>query len=93
MSARLSLAVALVAFGIGCGAKPSAQATFEKVSSDADRRAAMAQKACPVTDARLYSMGAPIKVSSGERHFFICCASCEEDAAADFDSYFAKVNE
>jgi hypothetical protein len=89
MSARLLL-LALV-LSLGCGGADAPTPTFASISTDADRKAAMAQKVCPVTDERLFSMGTPIKASAGGRSFFLCCANCEDDAAADFDEYFAKV--
>jgi hypothetical protein len=89
--ALLVLAVALAAFELGCSAKSDVpKATFESKLTDVDRKAAMAQKVCPVTEERLFSMGTPIKVTAEGRQFFICCASCEDDAASDFDAYFAK---
>ena len=45
-----------------------------------------------MTESQLFSMGPPIKASSGDRHFCICCAHCEDDVAGDFEGYFAKVN-
>ncbi len=60
--------------------------------SDADRQCAVAQQVCPVTGEPLGSMGKPIKVVDGERELFVCCAGCEEEAKANFDAMFAKVN-
>jgi hypothetical protein len=93
MSARplVLLTVALGVLQPGCGAKSDVSTvTFETELSDVDRKAAMAQQICPVTEKRLFSMGTPIKVTSEGRHFFICCASCESDAEAGFAKYFAK---
>jgi len=91
---RTSLFLALTiasAWFIGCGAKSDLpQAKFETKLTDVDRKAALAQKICPVSDERLWSMGPPIKVMVDGRRFFICCASCESEAEQDFDTYFAK---
>jgi len=92
-SSLFALAVASASFGVGCGATselPPPEAKFETKLTDADRKAALAQKICPVSDERLWSMGSPIKVTVEGRHFFICCASCESDAEENFDEYFAK---
>jgi predicted small lipoprotein YifL len=61
--------------------------------SDADRQTAMAQGVCPVTGEALGSMGRPIKVTQGDRHLFVCCAGCEEEAKEKFDEFYAQLNE
>ena len=61
--------------------------------TDADRQTAMAQRVCPVTGEALGSMGKPIKVTQGDRHLFVCCAGCEEEAKNKFDEFYAQVNE
>jgi hypothetical protein len=38
-------------------------------------------------------MGKPIKVTQGDRHLFVCCAGCEEEAKNKFDEFYAQVNE
>ncbi|MHB1033396.1 MAG: hypothetical protein ACYC35_03295 [Pirellulales bacterium] len=42
----------------------------------ADREGLAQQQTCPVTGARLGSMGDPIKVLVGDRPLYLCCAGC-----------------
>ena len=44
----------------------------------ADREGLAAQQVCPITGARLGSMGEPIKVLVGDRPLYLCCADCIE---------------
>ncbi len=44
----------------------------------ADREGIVRQRVCPVTGARLGSMGNPIKVLVGDRPMYLCCARCIE---------------
>jgi hypothetical protein len=91
-TSSLAAFTVVIAFGVGCGAKSTpSKATFESKLTDVDRKAALAQKFCPVSDKRLFSMGPPIKVTVEGRGFFICCASCEGEAEENFDAYFAEV--
>ncbi len=60
--------------------------------SDADRSGALAQKACPVTDKQLGSMGKPPKVTVDGREVFLCCAGCEEEIKSKPEEYLAKLN-
>lgn len=53
-------------------------AEVKKLSAE-DQKLAMEQKVCPVSGHNLGSMDAPIKKVIGDRTFFICCASCEDD--------------
>jgi YHS domain-containing protein len=50
------------------------------------------QQTCPVTGLALGSMGAPIKVTAGDRTAYLCCAGCEEAFHANPDAYFAKLD-
>jgi len=50
------------------------------------------QKVCPVTDRKLGSMGAPIKVMVKDRAVFICCAGCKKALLADPDKYLKKLD-
>lgn len=50
------------------------------------------QRICPVTGLALGSMGAPIKVTAGDRTAYLCCAGCEEAFHANPDAYFAKLD-
>jgi YHS domain-containing protein len=51
------------------------------------------QKICPVTDAPLGSMGAPVKVVVKGRTVFLCCAGCKKKLLADPDKYIKKIDE
>jgi hypothetical protein len=44
----------------------------------ADREGLAQQQTCPVTGARLGSMGEPVKVLVGDRPLYLCCAGCTE---------------
>ena len=56
----------------------------------ADREGFLAQQTCPVTGARLGSMGAPVKVLVGERPLYLCCAGCIENVKESSDQRSAK---
>lgn len=56
-----------------------------------DRRLAVAQKVCPVSDQPLGSMGTPIKVTVDGKSLFICCEGCEQDARENIDAHLAKL--
>ncbi|RIK72256.1 MAG: hypothetical protein DCC67_19515 [Planctomycetota bacterium] len=56
-----------------------------------DRAQAAAQKICPVSEQPLGSMGTPIKVTVGDKSFFICCDGCREDAEKNFAQHSAKL--
>jgi hypothetical protein len=77
----------------------SAEASSEKIEtamsklSAEDRLAAVAQRVCPVTGELLGFMGKPIKISQGDRHLFVCCAGCEEEAQTKFDEFYAQLNQ
>lgn len=59
--------------------------------SSADRSLAERQRACPVTDMPLGSMGTPIKVSVSGRPVFICCEGCRDRLLAEPVKYLAKL--
>ena len=97
MPAQLSSIVALlaaVALALGCGKADAVKrdVSFVTKLTDADRKAAVAQKLCPVTEERLGSMGVPIKVVADDQSFFICCESCKSDAMDRFDELYAKAH-
>ena len=58
--------------------------------SATDRKAAEAQKMCPVSNQALGSMGTPIKVVVGDRQLFVCCAGCVDKARENFDDYHSQ---
>ena len=64
-----------------------------KELDEADRKAAEKQKTCPVSGAKLGSMGKPYKVTVKDRTFFLCCKDCLEDLNANPDKYLKKLKE
>jgi hypothetical protein len=58
-----------------------------------DRKLAEEQKYCPVSEERLGSMGAPVKIMVKDQAVFLCCKGCEKKALADPDKTLAKVKE
>jgi hypothetical protein len=50
------------------------------------------QKVCPVTGAKLGSMGKPIRASANGRTIFLCCAGCEDKLAARPDYYSRRLS-
>jgi multidrug efflux pump subunit AcrA (membrane-fusion protein) len=60
----------------------------------ADRKAAEAQRLCPVQGEVLGSMGVPIKVDlGGGRSVFVCCKGCVAKAQKDADGVLKKADE
>jgi Cu(I)/Ag(I) efflux system membrane fusion protein len=58
-----------------------------------DRKVAEAQKACPITRARLGSMGVPVKVVLDGKPVFLCCGGCVDEAKADTQKTLARLAE
>jgi fructose-specific component phosphotransferase system IIB-like protein len=59
----------------------------------ADREAAEAQRFCAVmSEHRLGSMGAPVKVVISGKPVFLCCEGCREKALADPEGTLAKAD-
>jgi membrane fusion protein, copper/silver efflux system len=58
------------------------QANLDKLSPQ-DRALAMQQRICPITGARLGSMGKPHKMQIGDRTLLLCCQGCEGQVKAD----------
>ena len=56
-----------------------------------DAKLAKAQGVCPVSDEKLGSMGAPIKVMVKEKPVFICCPSCKKMLEREPERYLAKL--
>ena len=61
--------------------------------TEADRVGLEQQKVCPVTKARLGSMGTPIKVLVGEQPLYLCCRGCVSKVEANPAQYLAHVAE
>jgi Cu(I)/Ag(I) efflux system membrane fusion protein len=49
------------------------------------------QKVCPVTKAKLGSMGDPIPVQLASRKVWVCCAGCPDKLKAEPDKYLARL--
>jgi YHS domain-containing protein len=62
-------------------------------AKETDKDLIAKQKTCPVTDAPLGSMGAPVKVTVKGRTVFLCCAGCKKKLFADPDKYLKKLDE
>ena len=59
-----------------------------------DRKAAAAQKWCPVLGTRLGTMGIPIKVDlGGGRAAFVCCKGCVKEAGEDPAKTLQRIEE
>jgi YHS domain-containing protein len=58
------------------------QTNLDKLSPE-DRELAARQKICPITEARLGSMGKPYKMDVNGRPLFLCCKGCEGKVKAD----------
>jgi RND family efflux transporter MFP subunit len=102
---RLNPALGSVYIG-GSGAKPTSAvrpttpddvavtvaAALAKLSPE-DRKAAEAQRRCPILGDPLGSMGPPIKADLGEGRFvFVCCKTCVPKAKADVEGVMRKVD-
>jgi len=66
-------------------------AALDQLSPE-DRKLALAQKICPVTDAKLGSMGTPYKVTLGNRAVFLCCKGCEGAVKKDPNGILRKLD-
>ncbi len=56
-----------------------------------DREAAVAQRVCPITGAKLGSMGVPYKMTISGRRLFLCCKGCEAAVNKDPEAAFQKI--
>lgn len=50
------------------------------------------QNICPVTGAKLGSMGKPIRATVGNQTLFLCCASCPDKLQREPQKYLARLN-
>jgi hypothetical protein len=70
---------------------------INKLPDPEDRKAALAQKVCPVSwepgsaEGRLGDMGMPIKKVINGKTIFICCKGCTEDIEKKTDEMLAKL--
>jgi len=58
---------------------------------EADRKRALAQRICPVTDAALGSMGVPVKITLRGQTVFLCCKGCLGKAKRSPDEMLRKL--
>jgi Cu(I)/Ag(I) efflux system membrane fusion protein len=65
-------------------------ANLNKLSAE-DREAAVAQRVCPITGAKLGSMGVPPKMTIGSRTLFLCCKGCEAAVKSDPEAALEKI--
>lgn len=72
--------------------QPAANAALASLPQEDQAMAAAQKFVCPVSGGPLGEMGPPVKVTVGDRSLLLCCVHCEEDAAANFDKYFAKAH-
>ena len=56
-----------------------------------DAAAIAQQRICPVTGAKLGSMGKPVRADASGRVAFLCCAGCEDKFSARPDYYLARL--
>lgn len=59
---------------------------------EVDRKAAIAQATCPITDEPLGSMGVPIKVLLEGKPVYLCCKGCVKPANAEAKHVLQKVD-
>ena len=76
--------------GVDPSEEEQIQASLAKLNAD-DRKAAEEQRLCPVTDARLGIMGAPVKVTVNDQDVWICCAGCKTELEEHPDQYLGKL--
>jgi len=72
------------------GGDASITAAFKELSV-ADQALAKAQEICPVSEEPLGSMGAPIKMTHGDKTVFLCCGGCRKKFEKDPETYIAKL--
>ena len=59
--------------------------------TETQRVAALKQAVCPVTGAKLGSMGQPPMITVNEQEVFLCCAGCEQELRKDPEKYLTKM--
>jgi hypothetical protein len=58
---------------------------------EADRKLALAQRICPVSDEALGSMGVPVKITLRGQPVFLCCEGCMGSAKRSPDEMLKKI--
>jgi Cu(I)/Ag(I) efflux system membrane fusion protein len=62
-----------------------------ELPDEADRKLAIAQQICPVTEAALGSMGVPVKITLRGKPVFLCCKGCMGKAKRSPDEMLRKL--
>jgi len=70
---------------------PEQMAELDKLSPE-DKKAAMAQRLCPITEEPLGSMGKPVKMTVKGRTVFLCCQGCDYSVNEDPDGALKKLD-
>ncbi len=60
--------------------------------SEADQALVTQQRICPVTEAKLGSMGQPVATTVQNRKIFLCCRGCEPSVQADPEKFLARLS-
>jgi Cu(I)/Ag(I) efflux system membrane fusion protein len=63
----------------------------QKPAATSDEQLIALQKVCPVTGAKLGSMGHPIKTKVNDTTVFLCCEKCEKLLQADTETQMARL--
>lgn len=81
--------------GMSAPANDDADLRAERAKLSAeDQRLVAAQEFCPISpEARLGSMGSPVKIMVEGNPVFLCCKGCQKKALANPDQTLAKVEE
>jgi membrane fusion protein, copper/silver efflux system len=67
-------------------------AALQQLPKD-DQSAAMEQVICPVTNAKLGSMGAPVKLTVDGAVIFLCCEGCRDSVLEDPQAHLLKLQQ
>lgn len=78
--------------GDGLEANADGEATDNVLRPASDESVIAAQKVCPVTGAKLGSMGKPVRASVDGRSVFLCCAGCREKLASQPSYYLGRLS-
>jgi Cu(I)/Ag(I) efflux system membrane fusion protein len=76
--------------GHGDGLTAKQRANLEGFS-EAERQEIAAQKICPMSGAKLASMGKPYKMTINGRTLWLCCKGCERGVKKDPEAAFKKL--
>ncbi len=79
------------AFATVSDKSPDGDSASDTQSKQDDEALIALQKVCPVTGAKLGSMGKPVRTDAAGHPVFLCCAGCEDKIAARPDYYLARL--